>query len=132
MEQPIHRSVIPVALLAAVLLAQACRVARELPPPTPDQTQQITAAINAYLKSQATDGTTLTLRDVASGADRTVQIGQVGRPQVARSRYFLVPAQATIEGQETVNVAFFVLQTGPIFVVDTAVIAPTARVRFGP
>ena len=132
MPQAIRRVGTQAALLIVIIVAQGCRRGSELPRPTPDQVQRITAAVDAYLAAQATRDRSLTLHDPAMGTDQTVRVGRLGQPRVVRSRYYVVPAAGTTREQEGVDIAFFVLETGPVYVVDTALIAPMDRVRFGP
>lgn len=119
------------ALLTAAL-APGCRAPSELRAPDAEESRLIRSAVESYIARQSRDSARLTLLDLDRGEERTVQIQEIRRPKTVRSRYYLVPAIGRAEDGSRRDVVFFVLATGPVHVVDTAVIASPYRVRFGP
>jgi hypothetical protein len=117
--------------LTVAAIASACAGSTELAPPEPEEGRLIRSAVRAYVTREARDGN-VTLWDVQRGATRPVRVQEVGEPETVRSRYYLVPANAVSADGERLEVAFFVVAAGPVYVVDTAVIAPKRAVRFGP
>lgn len=127
-----HRLHWPTMLLAFALLPlPGCRGPSELPPPGPEEARRIRAAVDAYLARESSEATPLSLLGVGSGVTRSVTVETIGDPRIVRSRYFQVPARARVDGS-TADVVFFVLANGPVYVVDTAVIAPAREARFSP
>ncbi len=120
-------------ILCALLLAgapSACRGPSELPPPTPAERQASLAAVQAYLPQGPGSG--LVLWDAAAGRELELKGVRVGRVETARSRLFLVEGEGRDAEGNWHSIRFYVIQSGPIFVVDTAVIAAPSAPRFAP
>ena len=109
----------------------ACR-SSTLRPPTEQQARQITSAVQAFIASRAGGTSSLPLLDVERGVLRNVQIEEIGRATTLRRRAFRVSATGVDEDGTALNVAFFVIQSGPIFVVDTAVVSSDRAFGFAP
>ncbi|MGH7545280.1 MAG: hypothetical protein ACREKI_03765 [Gemmatimonadota bacterium] len=117
------------ALALAVALT-ACRGSSELAPPGPEERAAILGAVRAHLP----EGTRaeLVLTDPAAGQPRTLEVVKVGEVRVVRSRLYRVEAQGVDAEGGSHPIRFYVVQTGPVFVVDTAVLAPRGSAAFAP
>lgn len=109
----------------------ACR-SSTLQPPTEQQARQIASAVQAFIASRAGGTSSLPLLDVERGTLRNVHIEEMGRATTLRRRAFRVSATGVDEDGTALNVAFFVVQSGPIFVVDTAVVSSDRAFGFAP
>ena len=117
------------ALTLAVALA-TCRGTSELPPPGPEERAAIVAAVRAHLPEGPGAGIVLT--DPAAGEPRALEGVKVGDVRVVRSRLYAVEAQGVDAEGRSHPIRFYVVQTGPVFVVDTAVIAARGSPAFAP
>lgn len=109
----------------------ACR-SSTLQPPTEQQARQIDSAVRDHIESRSGGTSYLRVLDVERGSLRNVQIEEIGRATTLRRRAFRVSATGVDEDGTALNVAFYVVQAGPIFIVDTAVVASDRDFGFAP
>lgn len=114
------------ALALAVALA-ACRGASELPPPGPQERQAILKAVRDHLPEGQ-----LVLQTPGAGEPRTLEVVKVGDVRVLRSHLYLVEGEGVDAEGGAHPIRFYVLQTGPVFFVDTVVIPAKGSPAFAP
>lgn len=117
------------ALALAVALA-ACRGASELPPPGPQERQAILKAVHDHLPEGPR--AQLVLQAPGAGEPRTLEVVKVGDVRVLRSHLYLVEGQGVDAEGGAHPIRFYVLQTGPVFFVDTVVIPAKGSPAFAP
>lgn len=110
---------IPYAAVALAVALVACREASELAAPGPEVRRAVLDAVRAGLPEG--DGA-LVVRPQGGGDPRALEAVQVGDVRIVRSRLYRVEARGRDADGNTVPIQFYVVQTGPVFVVDTAVI----------
>lgn len=118
------------AVLLAVAAWTGCRGPSELTPPTPEERAAIVKAVHDYLPEGP--GSTLELRDEGAEATRTLQGVRTGRVGVVRSRLYRVEGEGTDAEGRRHPIRFYVLQSGPVFVVDTVLIPAPGRPGYAP
>lgn len=118
----------------AVLLAilGACGRTPEIPPPSKAERAAILQAVQDYVaRRSGPDG--LVVRDDGAGTDRTLQVQYVSRAvKVVRYRLSLVEGQAEDAEGKRYPIRFYVLQSGPIFLVDTVHVPAPGTPPFAP
>ncbi len=117
------------ALALALGAPLGCR-STELAPPTAQERQLIQSAVQAYIDRAPEAELSAGVAD-RPGEARRVRVQTVGEPRTLRSRLFVVPARGLTRQDERVQLDFYVLQTGPVFVIDTVVVPASGR-RFAP
>lgn len=126
----IRRALLSASL--ATVAAGSCRAESELPLPTREEQAAIRKAVTDYVAT-AGEADGLILRDDAAALDRAVRVRTIDRRiRVLRSRLFLVEGEGEDADGRRYPLHFYVLQAGPVFVVDTAHIPAPRSSTFAP
>lgn len=120
------------SLVLLPALFAACGRAPELAPPSKAEQGAILQAVQDYAGRHG-GPSGLVLRDDAAGTDRTLRVTHVGkRVKPIRYRLSVVEGEGEDAQGERYPIRFYVLQSGPVFIVDTAHIPARGVPAFAP
>jgi hypothetical protein len=108
------------AAVALALALVACREPSELARPASEVRNAVLDAVRAYLPEGAR--AKWVVQPQGAGEPRTIEVVEIGGVSVVRSRLYRVEARGVDAEGRAHPIHFYVVQTGPVFVVDTAVI----------